>query len=144
MLRALGGEVDVGAQHARHAAQRALVQPQAGRAADTVEDQRRLAHVLGRRGDELALRLRIVVDGDGRQRLWAHAGRLARFVVLLEAAGDDRARATASQPAQQNARARRRARPPGGGRLEHRQPAVEAGAQATVMRLPPPSPSSAA
>ena len=138
-LRALRREVDVGAQDARHAAQRLLVQPQARRAADAIEDQRRLAHALGGRRDELLLRGRIVVELHRRQRLRAHAGRGALLVVFLEAGGDDGARHRLAARATKGALGPedRRAMPAGS---QDRQAAVEAGAQETVMRLPPPLP----
>jgi len=43
-------------------------------------------------GYELALRRRVVVEIDRRQRLRPDAGAGARLVILLEAGGDDGAR----------------------------------------------------
>jgi len=97
-LCAVGRVVDVHAQDAGNAPQVLLVQPEAGDAADAVEDQRGFAFVLAGGCDELALRNRVVVDLRWRQalrgrqatasRLW----RLARLVIPLAPGGDDGAR----------------------------------------------------
>ena len=124
---ALARVVEFGSQHAGHAAQRLLVKPEAGRAADAVQDQGGAALIRPIRLRELLLCERIVVgERVGRQRVGLRARLLPGLVVPCMAGGGNGACNRLATRAAEFARcAQHRCKPSPG--FQGWKPAVETG-----------------